>query len=179
MLKVVKGDLIKLAKNNEFDIIAHGCNAFHTMGGGIAKLIKNAFPEAYEVDRKAFLRGDKAKLGNISYSQIKRDEMSFTIVNCYSQYFYGIRDNKIPLDYTALKNSLKCLEKFHDSIKIGLPLIGFGLAGGKLINILNIFYDVLNKYDATIVVYQYEQNVNKLVEVIERFIQLKKESELL
>lgn len=36
----IKGDLIKLAIDSEFDLIIHGCNGFCTMGAGIAKTIK-------------------------------------------------------------------------------------------------------------------------------------------
>ena len=36
MIKYIKGDLIKLAQKGKFDIIAHGCNCFCTMGAGIA-----------------------------------------------------------------------------------------------------------------------------------------------
>ena len=35
-LETVKGNLITMAKKGELDIIVHGCNCFHTMGGGIA-----------------------------------------------------------------------------------------------------------------------------------------------
>ena len=39
-MKIIKGDLIKLALQGEFDVIVHGCNCFCTMGAGIAKSIK-------------------------------------------------------------------------------------------------------------------------------------------
>lgn len=43
MYKEIKGDLIKLALEGEFDVIAHGCNCFCTMGAGIAVAMKNTF----------------------------------------------------------------------------------------------------------------------------------------
>ena len=43
MYKEVKGDLIKLTLEGEFDVIAHGCNCFCTMGSGIAVAMKNTF----------------------------------------------------------------------------------------------------------------------------------------
>lgn len=39
----VNGDLIKLAKRGEFDVIGHGCNCFCTMGAGIAPQMAEAF----------------------------------------------------------------------------------------------------------------------------------------
>ena len=34
--------------------IAHSCNTRNIMGAGIAKQIKNRYPQAYEADTKAF-----------------------------------------------------------------------------------------------------------------------------
>lgn len=38
-MKVITGNLIKLAINGDFDVIIHGCNCFCKMGAGIAKQI--------------------------------------------------------------------------------------------------------------------------------------------
>lgn len=38
-MKEIEGDLIQMALNGDFDIIAHGCNCFNTMRSGIAKTI--------------------------------------------------------------------------------------------------------------------------------------------
>lgn len=60
MLKIMHGDLIKLALTGDFDVIVHGCNCFNTMGAGIAKTIKQTFPEAYQADLKTE-KGSKQK----------------------------------------------------------------------------------------------------------------------
>ena len=39
-MNIVKGCLIELAVEGNFDVIVHGCNCFNTMGAGIAKQIK-------------------------------------------------------------------------------------------------------------------------------------------
>jgi len=39
----IKGDLIELTKLGEFDVIAHGCNCFCTMGAGIAPQMAENF----------------------------------------------------------------------------------------------------------------------------------------
>lgn len=54
MLKRVEGDLVKMANMGKFDLILHGCNCRNTMGSGIAKQIKDKFPDAYEADTKMF-----------------------------------------------------------------------------------------------------------------------------
>jgi len=170
MLKVIKGDLIKMAKEGRFDIICQGCNCFSTMGAGIASLIKKEFPMAYEADKKT-LKGDKGKLGSFTGARSGR----LMIFNCYTQYYYDSRDGK-PLDYDALKNSLtKVVQKYGVSKKIGIPMIGYGLAGGDLIPILNIFYDVLNDYDVKIVIYDKDTKADNIINVINSFISLKDE----
>lgn len=43
MYQEIQGDLIQLAKEGKFDVIAHGCNCFCTMGAGIAPKMAEAF----------------------------------------------------------------------------------------------------------------------------------------
>ena len=64
-MQLYYGNLLEMAKNGEFDIIIHGCNCLHTMGAGIAKYIKQDFPEAFQADKKTKY-ADKQKLGTFS-----------------------------------------------------------------------------------------------------------------
>lgn len=61
-MKSISGDLIQLAEIEQFDLIAHGCNCYSTMGAGIAKAVMEVFPSSFETDR-ATKREDRAKLG--------------------------------------------------------------------------------------------------------------------
>ena len=54
-MKTLQGDLIALAQAGAFDVIAHGCNCFCTMGRGIVGSIKVHFPEAWSADQIYFL----------------------------------------------------------------------------------------------------------------------------
>ena len=124
-------DLLKA----NLDVIAHCCNCFCTMGSGIAKQIKENFPEAYEADLKT-LRGDKRKLGSFSDCKVTSHDYNphlKHIYNLYGQYNYG-RDKRY-LDYEAIASALgvmatDCyLKEFHT---IGFPKnMGCTLAGGK------------------------------------------------
>jgi O-acetyl-ADP-ribose deacetylase (regulator of RNase III) len=49
-MKTINGNLIKHALEGKFDVVIHGCNCSCTMGAGIAKSIKDQFPEAYQAD---------------------------------------------------------------------------------------------------------------------------------
>lgn len=175
MIKVIKGDLLKMAKQGDFQLIAHGCNCFNTMGAGIAAGVKNTFPEAFEVDAKT-RKGDIAKLGKCSYAKSKNNNNEDIIItNCYSQYDFGSKDGKDPIDYNALDNCLKDIVKntSNKPVSIGIPMIGYGLAGGKLMPILDIFYNNLKDLDVTIVIYERELNADELVIAILTYIKLR------
>lgn len=155
-MKEIKGDLLQLAREGQFDLIVHGCNCFCTMGSGIAKQIHEEFPEAYNADLKT-KKGDITKLGNFSMIEINswnhpEIEYPFLIINLYSQFGYGT--DRIRIEYDALSLGLKKLNTLYPNKKIGLPKIGAGLAGGDWNRIKNIIEDELNNMDVTIVYYE-------------------------
>lgn len=100
VMQKVKGDLIKLALNGDFDVIVHGCNCFCAMGKGIALTIKKVFPEAFQADLKT-IKGDKQKLGHYSSAIVQRNGHQITIINAYTQYNYA--GSGIKADYGAIK----------------------------------------------------------------------------
>jgi O-acetyl-ADP-ribose deacetylase (regulator of RNase III) len=124
MLKKVKGDLLAMGKNNEFDIIMHGCNCFNTMGSGIARQIAEQLPDAQLADNET-LRGDPGKLGSYTIGMHGR----LVILNCYTQYDTS-RVSDV-FDYHAFERVLGKIALRFGKWRIGLPMIGMGLAGGK------------------------------------------------
>ena len=78
-MKVVEGDLLKLAIEGVFDVIVHGCNCQCVMGAGIAKAIKKVFPDAYAADRET-AKGEREKLGTISSAKVTRGGREITVV---------------------------------------------------------------------------------------------------
>ena len=133
MIKHVKGDLIEMAKDGKFDVIMYGCNCFCNMGAGIAKTIREEFPEAYEADCKT-KKGDSTKLGDFSQAKIKTENgKDLKIVNLYTQYKWGPN-----AEYSAIRDSLQLWVGetiAPDEMRIGIPWIGAGL-GGLDINIV-------------------------------------------
>jgi O-acetyl-ADP-ribose deacetylase (regulator of RNase III) len=151
-MKEINGDLIELAKEGNFDIITHGCNCQNTMNSGIAKQIKDEFPEAYARDCKTE-KGDINKLGTYTAVWIKSPiyPMNFFLLNSYTQFKYG-RD-QVQLDYEALTLCLRKINYNYRGKKIGLPQIGAGLAGGDWNRIKLIIQNELKDMDVTIVYY--------------------------
>lgn len=140
----IKGNIIKLAKEGKFDVIAHGCNCLCNMGAGLAPQMVKAFGcdkfemETYHsieklgnIDYQTFVLGENA-MWNLNDADNKRNEPELTVVNAYTQYNYGLKKGQpIPLDYNAVS---LCFKKMNNTFKgkhIGLPLIGCGKAGGN------------------------------------------------
>ncbi len=125
MLKIIKGDLIAMAKNNEFDIIVHGCNCFNAMGAGVALQIANNFPDAKLADDET-VRGDAGKLGTYTIGMHGR----LVILNAYTQYSTVTRDGQDVFEYNSFQRVLEKISTRFGCWRIGLPMIGMGLAGG-------------------------------------------------
>lgn len=153
-MKLVKGDLIKLAKEGKFDLIVHGCNCFCTMGAGIAKEIKREFPLAYTVDKKT-IEGDATKLGTFSWTEIDFNNHKFIIVNGYTQYHWG--GEGVLADYNAIRNIFKQIKIQFSGLRIGYPAIGAGLAKGSWDVISKIIDEELYNEDHTFVEFNFNQ----------------------
>jgi O-acetyl-ADP-ribose deacetylase (regulator of RNase III) len=141
-MNIVKGDLLAMGKNNEFDIIMHGCNCFCTMGGGIAVQIANQFPDARHDDDET-IRGDAGKLGTYTIGMSGR----LVILNCYTQYSMS-RDNQDVFEYLAFERILDKITARFGKWRIGMPLIGMGLAGGNPERILPLIERFSSRMEA-------------------------------
>lgn len=153
-MNVIKGDLIRLAQNNYFDVIIHGCNCFCTMGAGIAKQIAKSFPEAYRADL-ATEKGDRSKLGSISVVRIMvNNSCPLTIINAYTQYSYS--RHGVDVDYNAIQQAFTTIKKEYGNMGFcfGFPMIGAGLAGGDWGIISNIIEKAMYKENMTLVKYK-------------------------
>lgn len=158
MYNTVKGCLVTMAEDGEFNAIIHGCNCFHIMGGGIAHTIKDAFPQAYEADLET-KKGDYLKMGTYSSAEIYRRNLRerFTVFNCYTQWNIsagnGPYDQDVLVDYNAVYRVFSEINKNYNGLKIGFPMIGAGLANGEWDIIANIIEDAVddNANDWTLV----------------------------
>jgi O-acetyl-ADP-ribose deacetylase (regulator of RNase III) len=147
-VKVVTGDLVKLAESGAFDAIVHGCNCQCVMGAGIAKTIRARFPEAFEADR-ATTRADRAKLGEVSLALIERGAVRFHVVNAYTQFHWRGPPSRV--DYDAVARAMAKVKQRFAGQRIGYPRIGAGLAGGDWSRLAGIIDEALAGEDHTLV----------------------------
>lgn len=166
----IDGDLIVLAKEGKFEVIAHGCNCKSVMSAGIAPQMARAFGcDKFEmeswgptieklgnVDFQTMVLG-KDSIWNLSYADNKLNEPELTVCNLYTQYSYG-RNHKDgvskPIDYEALTLCMRKMNVMFKGKHIGLPKIGAGLAGGDWNRIKKIIQDELIDCKVTIVNYK-------------------------
>ena len=126
MFKHTKGNLLDLAEAGEFDIVVQGCNCFNTMGGGIAREIRERYPVVASVDMET-VKGDYNKLGNWTECDAG-DRNRFTIINAYTQY--NMSTGEDVFEYYAFQLILQKLAHAYPKGNFGFPYIGMGLAGG-------------------------------------------------
>lgn len=132
MLKRTKGDALKMALANEFDILVHGCNCHNTMGAGIARQIADTCPDVVLADQET-VKGDKSKLGTYTIGMHGR----LVVINAYTQYGFnssGLIEDQF--EYEAFQSILDKLAKRFGKWRIGMPMIGMGLAGGDATRII-------------------------------------------
>ena len=155
-MKIVSGNLLALMVQDQFDIIVHGCNCFHTMGAGIARQLSARYPQVLEADRQTQC-GDYTKLGSITVA----NTIQSYVVNGYTQYGMASSVGECVVVYDAVGSVFEHVKKLAkairphspETVRIGYPKIGAGLAGGDWNVISKIIDQVLHGMDRTLVVY--------------------------
>lgn len=110
--------------------IAHGCNAHGRMRTGVAKIIKEKYPAAFDVYYRTYLHFGLS-VGQI----IPVDCVRHTVINCITQQDSTTDRGfgEVYLDYDGLAACMRAIEKLLDSpipVPVAFPKIGAGEAGG-------------------------------------------------
>lgn len=133
MIEYFKGCVVDAFATGKYFAMLHQANCFNTMNSGVAKAIRERYPEAYEADCQT-IKGDRAKLGTYSLAEVTvRGRALHVIANLYGQYDYG-KDGK---KYTQVDKLEQALNKFGHwavppsfTIAVCIPKkMGCGLGG--------------------------------------------------
>jgi len=154
-MKLVKGDLLALGKAGEFDIIVQGCNCWNAMGSGIAKSIREQFPDAWLADQET-LAGDRNKLGCYTIGMAGR----LVVINAYTQYNTAKHQGEDVFEYNSFQIILDKLAKRFGKYRIGLPMIGMGLAGGdpqRIVPMIEEFAAKMKSQGGTVTLVEFGQ----------------------
>ena len=163
-MKTIKGNLLDFPEG--VTTIFHVANCRSTMGAGIAKQIKDRYPEAYIADCEFILEGED-RLGYYSRARVSLNRL---IVNLYAQDLGGRNLSEYGTPF-RMKYYLQALDAaLHDNVKLGrifnpeppesklgFPwMIGAGLSGGKWDDIKRETEKIVNHYECEAVWVKYE-----------------------
>lgn len=132
-------DILKV----ETEAIVHQCNCFGVMGGGVAKIIREKYPEVYDTDLTT-KNGCHEKLGTFSCVKTSDGKM---VYNLYSQYRYGV--DKRHTDYEAFYNGITAVRGHLQSLgikRVAMPYnIGCGKGGASWNIIITMLAEIFDK----------------------------------
>ena len=120
----------------EHGYIMHGCNAQGVMGSGVAKIVRDDYPIAFETYAK---QHPNYILGEVIPAIVDTNKV---IVNAITQDQFGT--HQVQVDYDAVQQACRGAKHLAASgmiasREIHFPFIGAGLAGGDEHTLLTIF----------------------------------------
>ena len=146
IIKIVDGDILKAKE----DIICHQVNCMGAMGSGIAKQIRNKYPEVYK-KYSSYCDKHEDSSQMLGITQFIKCHDGKVIANMFGQLHYGT--HKQQTDYIALRKCFEYLwmriEETKESVAIPFN-IGCGLAGGSWETVYKIIEEVFGNYDVTL-----------------------------
>lgn len=154
MIEYIEGNIL----DTDCDIICHQVNCQGVMGSGLAKQIKEKYPEVFKkyIDYYNEYQFKQLLLGKCLISKCNDGKY---IANMFAQLFYGT--NKVQTDYKALDDCINNVSitarMCNKSIAIPYKL-GCGLAGGDW----NIVKELIEFYfintETICKIYKYDKN---------------------
>lgn len=127
------------------------------MENGLAKKIITHYPNADKADKKT-KKGDISKLGTYSYSvETNKLNTPFVILNCYTQYNYGIPHYRNgTFDYAAFESLLsKITFRFANrNLRFVYPLIACDRGNADPEKILSLLDKHFENEDHTLVLFK-------------------------
>ncbi len=115
---------------NKTVLIPHCCNNLAVMGAGVAKALKDMWPDVFTTYSK-----NPQTLGNVTFVAVEFDEFKYPskfVVNMIGQDGIGSSNDQKPVRYTALMDAMRKTVKDMAHYKVDNPIIHAPLFGSKL-----------------------------------------------
>lgn len=145
-IKHVKGDILTAPTRNEETIICHQVNCRAAMGAGLARQIRDKWPDVYDRYRLMVETCGEFMLG--SFHEVKVGPHLY-VANLYGQVGYG-RDKRYT-NYAALTAALFKGMKEYPRATFRIPYgLGCGLAGGDWETVLNIIKEISDTWNVNV-----------------------------
>ena len=157
MIHYVKGNLL----DSNCDYICHQVNCQGVMGSGIARQIRERWPEVYEryLCFYSHWQDPDEQLGEADF--IKLSDEDRYVINMYSQASYGY-DGRRYTSYDAFAYALETIRvSVPEGYTIGFPKnIGCGLGGGNWKVISALIEEILGE-DFEVYIYEYDEKIRE------------------
>lgn len=141
------------------DVICHQVNCYGIMKRGVAKQIKEEYPQVFKRYYEVVSRSSSPKelLGQILMDEVNQKEGSQLIISLFGQLYFG--SEQYCTNYTALGNAIILMFKTisHIGVKsIAIPYgIGCGLDGGvNWEHVKDIFELYSDRFNIPVVAYK-------------------------
>lgn len=144
IIETIEGDIVELLKRGY--LVAHGCNCFHAMNGGIAYSLSKEFSGIPLADKLYSMKGDKSKLGDFT---TYFDDGGGICFNLYTQFFPG-KD----ASYKYIEKAFKNLNDRLGSSYVYIPKIGAGIGGLEWEKVKEVIDKVTPRLSIVVVEYK-------------------------
>lgn len=139
MIQIINADIFTIKSN----LLVHQVNCRGVMGSGIAKVVREKYPQVYNSyvkEVKSALLGSASLLG---YAQIVKITDDFSICNLFGQNCYG-RDGKRYTNYEALTIAFETINQNFSGQTVTIPYgLGCSLGGGNWEIVFTIIKETL------------------------------------
>lgn len=137
-MEIINADIFTCSE----DVIVHQTNCQGVMGSGVAKQLKQLYPEVF----RAYYHYCKTNVPSeiLGTSLICQANNGKYIANLFGQLNFGAG---LQTDYEAFRKALKEINEFakENNLSLALPYnIGCGFAGGDWNIVLNILLEEIN-----------------------------------
>lgn len=145
MMETRTGDMLAVTQG----ILVHGCNCQGVMGSGIARAVRDKWPDVYQAYRTRHQQsglqlGDTIVVGSSPQAEspvvarhlhATTDQLApqLIVVNAMTQHDYGTDQSRVYVDYAAVFAAFSRISLLARDTGLGVhfPLIGCGLANGQ------------------------------------------------